>query len=70
MVLLTLFANGVHASTSVPEYTLVTDYWPPFRIAGQHETMTGIDIDLVARIEARLGIKSRSSASPGYVPWR
>ena len=63
--LLTLFASGGHASSSVPEYTLVTDYWPPFRIAGQHETMTGIDIDLVARIEARLGIKIQIQR----VPW-
>ena len=63
--LLTLFMNGVHASSSVPEYTLVTDYWPPFRIAGQQETMTGIDIDLVARIEARLGIKIQIQR----VPW-
>ena len=49
----------------MPEYTLVTDYWPPFRIAGQHETMSGIDIDLVARIEARLGIKIQIQR----VPW-
>ncbi len=65
MALLTLFARGGHASATVPEYTLVTDYWPPFRIAGQHETMTGIDIDLVARIEARLGIKIQIQR----VPW-
>ena len=63
--LLTLFASGGHASSSVPEYTLVTDYWPPFRIPGQRETMTGIDIDLVARIEARLGIKIQIQR----VPW-
>ena len=63
--LLTLFASGGHASSSVPEYTLVTDYWPPFRIAGQQETMSGIDIDLVARIEARLGIKIQIQR----VPW-
>ena len=46
-------------STAAPAeepLTLVTDLWPPFRIEGESEDMTGIDIDLTRLLEKRLGV--------------
>ena len=60
-----LGTTGAWANPTVPEFTLVTDYWPPFRIQAHNEAMTGIDIDLIAAIEARLGIK----VTVQRVPW-
>ena len=53
------------AGEQTREYVLVTDFWPPFRIEGEHGAIQGIDIDLAARLEARLGIKIHIQR----VPW-
>ena len=56
-----LAASGEHPR----EYLLVTDFWPPFRIEGESGAMQGIDIELIAKLETRLGIKIRVQR----VPW-
>ena len=59
-----LLSQSIAAPTDEP-LTLVTDLWPPFRIKGESEDMTGIDIDLTRLLEKRLGVTIKIVR----VPW-
>lgn len=59
-----LLNQSIAAAADEP-LTLVTDLWPPFRIKGESENMTGIDIDLTHLLEKRLGVTIKIVR----VPW-
>lgn len=41
----------------IPTYTIVTDYWPPFRMQDGRESIVGIDKDIMNEIGKRMGVK-------------
>jgi polar amino acid transport system substrate-binding protein len=59
-----LLSQSIAAPADEP-LTLVTDLWPPFRLKGESEDMTGIDIDLTRLLEKRLGVTIKIVR----VPW-
>lgn len=57
---------GAAAATAAPVLRMVTEEWPPFRIndPGRESGFRGIDIDVVAVMEERLGVKIRIERHP------
>ncbi|CDF84421.1 extracellular solute-binding protein [Pseudomonas knackmussii B13] len=54
--LLLLALAGVGVAAERAPLRVMTDYWPPFRIAGEGERITGLDMDLLAELERRTGL--------------
>ncbi|ACS80853.1 substrate-binding periplasmic protein [Maridesulfovibrio salexigens] len=49
----------------LPQASVATDYWPPFRIKQQNDKLSGIDIDMMALIGKRMGV----DFSITRIPW-
>ncbi len=49
---------------TIPTYSIVTDFWPPFRIKDSTHFITGIDKDIMEEIGKRMGIKFIWSRRP------
>ncbi|MDH4583510.1 amino acid ABC transporter substrate-binding protein [Pseudomonas sp. BN415] len=43
---------------------VMTDYWPPFRIAGEGGALRGLDMDLLAELERRTGLRFEVQRAP------
>lgn len=48
-----------------PTLTVATEFWPPFRMAGEDGRIQGLDIDILRRLQARSGIRFEVKR----VPW-
>ncbi|SDH62015.1 substrate-binding periplasmic protein [Pseudomonas panipatensis] len=47
-----------------PPLRVMTDYWPPFRIEGQDGRIGGLDMDLLAELERRTGLRFEVQRAP------
>ncbi len=52
-----MLAVTVFASDTVETYSIVTDYWPPFRIEGQGNRIEGADREIMALVAERMGVR-------------
>lgn len=43
---------------------VMTDYWPPFRMEGERGALHGLDIDLLAELERRTGLRFDVQRAP------
>ncbi|MFZ5959311.1 substrate-binding periplasmic protein [Pseudomonas knackmussii] len=62
--LLLLALAGVGAAAERAPLRVMTDYWPPFRIAGEGDRITGLDMDLLAELERRTGLHFEVHRAP------
>ena len=62
--LLSLVLAGVGVAAERAPLRVMTDYWPPFRIAGEGERITGLDMDLLAELEKRTGLHFEVHRAP------
>lgn len=51
-------------ATEYPPLRVMTDYWPPFRIEGTDGRITGLDMDLLAELEKRTGLRFEVHRAP------
>ena len=56
-VLLWLCCAGAWAEPAAEPLRVVTDYWPPFRMAGRDGRIEGLDIDLLEELQRRTGVQ-------------
>lgn len=47
-----------------PTLTVATEFWPPFRMAGEDGRIRGLDIDILHRLQARSGIRFEVKQMP------
>lgn len=57
-VLLWLCCAGAWAEPAAEPLRVVTDYWPPFRMAGRDGRVEGLDIDLLEELQRRAVARS------------
>ena len=62
LLLLALGAAGAAAERA--PLRVMTDYWPPFRIEGPEGQIAGLDIDLLAELERRTGLRFEVHRAP------
>ncbi|BAU72461.1 substrate-binding periplasmic protein [Metapseudomonas furukawaii] len=48
---------GLASAQQPAPLKVMTDYWPPFRIAGDGGRLQGLDMDLLAELERRTGLR-------------
>ena len=51
-------------ATEYPPLRVMTDYWPPFRIEGADGRISGLDMDLLAELEKRTGLRFEVHRAP------
>lgn len=65
LLVLLLLSSTCTWAQPVPEpLRVVTDYWPPFRMAGADGQLQGMDIDLLNELQRRTGIKFEVRLQP------
>ncbi|WP_165666377.1 substrate-binding periplasmic protein [Metapseudomonas otitidis] len=47
-----------------PPLRVMTDYWPPFRMEGENGRITGLDMDLLAELQRRTGLRFEVQRAP------
>lgn len=62
--LLLLALAGAGAAAERSPLRVMTDYWPPFRIAAEGDRITGLDMDLLAELERRTGLHFEVHRAP------
>lgn len=62
-LLLALLAAGATAAEREP-LRVMTDYWPPFRMAAEGGRIVGLDMDLLAELERRTGLRFEVHRAP------
>ncbi|WP_271410615.1 substrate-binding periplasmic protein [Pseudomonas sp. Q1-7] len=55
---------GIACADHPAPLRVMTDYWPPFRIAGEGEQLRGLDMDLLAELERRTGLRFEVQRAP------
>lgn len=63
-VLLWLCCAGAWAEPAAEPLRVVTDYWPPFRMAGRDGRVEGLDIDLLEELQRRTGVQFEVRRQP------
>ncbi|MDG1580662.1 transporter substrate-binding domain-containing protein [Pseudomonas sp. GOM6] len=63
-LLLLLCSAGAWAQEPGQPLRVVTDYWPPFRMAGADGQLEGLDIDLLRELEKRTGLRFEIRLQP------
>jgi polar amino acid transport system substrate-binding protein len=59
-----LVLPGLAAADDTPPLRVMTDFWPPFRIAGEGGQLRGLDMDLLAELERRTGLRFDVQRAP------
>lgn len=63
-LLLWLVSAGAWAEPAAEPLRVVTDYWPPFRLAGADGQVEGLDIDLLHELEKRTSLRFEIRLQP------
>lgn len=59
-----LFLPGLAGADDRASLRVMTDFWPPFRIAGEGGELRGLDMDLLAELERRTGLRFDVQRAP------
>ncbi|WP_044872571.1 transporter substrate-binding domain-containing protein [Pseudomonas sp. LFM046] len=59
-----LLLPGFAAAEEPALLRVMTDYWPPFRIAGEGGELRGLDMDLLTELERRTGLRFEVQRAP------
>ncbi|MBD2835645.1 transporter substrate-binding domain-containing protein [Pseudomonas sp. JM0905a] len=55
---------GQVVADDAPPLRVMTDFWPPFRIAGEGGQLRGLDMDLLAELERRTSLRFEVQRAP------
>ncbi|MDT4842994.1 Bacterial extracellular solute-binding protein [compost metagenome] len=59
-----LLLPGLVGAAEPVTLRVMTDFWPPFRIAGDDGQLRGLDMDLLAELERRTGLRFEVRRAP------
>ena len=64
VLLLLLYSGPLLAQPALQPLRVVTDYWPPFRMAGVGQPLQGLDIELLDELQRRTGLRFEVRLQP------